>query len=360
MSHPPNQTGPQFFGAKGRYRLENLIDTGRSGTLVWKAWDTVEKESCAVKVISRPLEKKYCQREILIHMSVNHMHVIRFKDFFDWGPRLCIVMEYAPNRTLLDYVASKGTIDEEEARKYCRQIISALGHLHERGIVLRDLKLENILLDSSGNVKICDFGFAKSEVMGRSDSFLGTVDYFPPELVKGKDAAKCFWWKRKLEPYDGKKVDVWGFGVCLYTMLHGQTPFCMPNDESVLGIINRIRIADKVRIPTKTTTGNNISAECVNLLKKALAIDPADRSSIEQLRMDPWIMNSKKTEKNGVEECDLTLEKSEKSAGKIVVKLVARRDGVAAGKNRVSFSAKDVSKAIGRAAGVFSCFRSCF
>lgn len=282
------------LGPGGRYRVLDMIETGSNGTQVWTAHDTWRREICAIKVLPRPLEVKYIKREALIHSRLSHQHVVNFRGVFDWGPRLCMVMEYCPNNTLFDYIHMRGCLTEDEARKYSNQIASGLKYLHEKGIVLRDLKLENILLDKDWNVKICDLGFATSDDFSRPKSFLGSMEYFAPELIKMQDEQKvgCAFWKRgQIGNYDGKKVDTWTFGICLYAMLFGQTPFCIPT-EPPAATLHRTR-SMSFKIPSQTRNLEPISHSCRSLIREILDENPKHRLSVDSILEHEWMKQCK-------------------------------------------------------------------
>lgn len=279
------------LGPLRRYRVVEKIQEGRNGTVVMKAIDTLRGEECAIKIILRKnLEMKYTEREVLIHMSLSHQYIVNFREVFDSGPHLCIVMDYCPNNTLFDYIQKRGCLTEEEAKKYCNQIACGLKYLHGKEIVLRDLKLENVLLDSDWNVKICDLGFATSNEFSRPKSFLGTPEYYSPELIRMADNAHACLFRRRgsnIGVYDGEKVDAWTLGVCLYAMLFGQTPFSIPNEDPMVSV-HRTRLMH-YRIPTQTKSRDPISDACRNLLGKLLEENPLDRLSVGEMLQHEWL-----------------------------------------------------------------------
>ncbi|XP_036845132.1 serine/threonine-protein kinase MARK2 [Oncorhynchus mykiss] len=177
------------------------------------------------------------------------------------APLLC------PPGEVFDYLVAHGRMKEKEARAKFRQIVSAVQYCHQKCIVHRDLKAENLLLDSDMNIKIADFGFSNEFVMGsKLDTFCGSPPYAAPELFQGKK-------------YDGPEVDVWSLGVILYTLVSGSLPF---DGQNLKELRERV-LRGKYRIPFYMST------DCENLLKKFLILNPTKRGSLEQIMKDRWM-----------------------------------------------------------------------
>uniref|UniRef100_A0A6Q2ZJQ3 non-specific serine/threonine protein kinase n=1 Tax=Esox lucius TaxID=8010 RepID=A0A6Q2ZJQ3_ESOLU len=180
---------------------------------------------------------------------------------------LYLVMEYASGGEVFDYLVAHGRMKEKEARAKFRQIVSAVQYCHQKCIVHRDLKAENLLLDADMNIKIADFGFSNEFVMGsKLDTFCGSPPYAAPELFQGKK-------------YDGPEVDVWSLGVILYTLVSGSLPF---DGQNLKELRERV-LRGKYRIPFYMST------DCENLLKKFLILNPTKRGSLEQIMKDRWM-----------------------------------------------------------------------
>jgi serine/threonine protein kinase len=120
-------------------------------------------------------------------MRLDHPNIIRLYQVIDTAEELYIIMDYASGGELIDYIAAKGSLSEKEGRKFFRQLISAIDHCHLAGVIHRDLKLENMLLDENKNLVLSDFGLGRS--LQTSDqvcnTFCGTPLYASPELVSG-------------------------------------------------------------------------------------------------------------------------------------------------------------------------------
>uniref|UniRef100_A0A8C8CWQ4 non-specific serine/threonine protein kinase n=1 Tax=Oncorhynchus tshawytscha TaxID=74940 RepID=A0A8C8CWQ4_ONCTS len=180
---------------------------------------------------------------------------------------LYLIMEYASGGEVFDYLVAHGRMKEKEARAKFRQIVSAVQYCHQKRIVHRDLKAENLLLDADMNIKIADFGFSNEFTLGsKLDTFCGSPPYAAPELFQGKK-------------YDGPEVDVWSLGVILYTLVSGSLPF---DGQNLKELRERV-LRGKYRIPFYMST------DCENLLKKLLVLNPGKRSSLEQIMRDRWM-----------------------------------------------------------------------
>ncbi|MEW5304040.1 MAG: hypothetical protein WDW38_003165 [Sanguina aurantia] len=267
---------------EGHARYEKIKDLN-SGTFgfVQLAKEKATGEIIAIKFIERG-EKitKYVEREIINHRCLVHPHIIQYKEVFLTPNHLCIAMEFAPGGDMFEYVVRKNGLKEDEARWFFQQLIVGLDYCHRMGVVNRDIKLENTLLDSSPRplVKICDFGYSKHEkFQSAPGSRVGTPAYLAPEVIlttKGKT-------------YDGKIADIWSCGVMLYVMLVGAYPFERPEDkhdnQKLQKMIQRILHVDYA-IPAHI----RLSDECKNLLSRILVADPQKRISVDSIYNHPW------------------------------------------------------------------------
>ncbi|XP_053172619.1 NUAK family SNF1-like kinase 2 [Scomber japonicus] len=231
----------------------------RSGRLV--AIKSIRKEK-----IKDEQDLVHIRREIEIMSSLCHPHIITIYEVFENKDKIVIVMEYASRGDLYDYICDKRNISEREARHFFRQIVSAVHYCHQNGIVHRDLKLENILLDGNGNVKIADFGLSN---LYHGDEYLqtfcGSPLYASPEIVNGR-------------PYRGPEVDTWSLGVLLYTMVHGTMPFDGNNHKHLVQQIS----TGNYRKP------NNPSDAC-GLIRWMLMVNPERRATIEEIAGHWWL-----------------------------------------------------------------------
>ncbi|XP_042185326.1 serine/threonine-protein kinase MARK2 isoform X7 [Oncorhynchus tshawytscha] len=254
----------------GNYRLLKTIGKGNFAK-VKLARHVLTGKEVAVKIIdktqlnSSSLQKLF--REVRIMKLLNHPNIVKLFEVIETEKTLYLVMEYASGGEVFDYLVAHGRMKEKEARAKFRQIVSAVQYCHQKCIVHRDLKAENLLLDSDMNIKIADFGFSNEFVMGsKLDTFCGSPPYAAPELFQGKK-------------YDGPEVDVWSLGVILYTLVSGSLPF---DGQNLKELRERV-LRGKYRIPFYMST------DCENLLKKFLILNPTKRGSLEQIMKDRWM-----------------------------------------------------------------------
>ncbi|CAH2107592.1 unnamed protein product [Euphydryas editha] len=168
------------------------------------------------------------ERKVLA-LGTNHPYLCHLFATFQTDSHLFFVMEYLNGGDLMFHIQQSGRFPEARARFYAAEIVSGLKFLHKRGIVYRDLKLDNILLDFDGHVRIADFGMCKLQIYldKTADTFCGTPDYMAPEIIKGLKYNQA--------------VDWWSFGVLLYEMLIGQSPFSgCDEDELFWSICNEM------------------------------------------------------------------------------------------------------------------------
>ncbi|KAG7272629.1 hypothetical protein CRUP_033138 [Coryphaenoides rupestris] len=180
--------------------------------------------------------------------------VLRYS--FQTPDRLCFVMEYANGGELFFHLSRERVFSEDRARFYGAEIVSALDYLHSvKNVVYRDLKLENLMLDKDGHIKITDFGLCKEGVTDdvTMTTFCGTPEYLAPEVLEDSDY--------------GRAVDWWGLGVVMYEMLCGRLPFYSQDHEALFSLI----LTQEIRVPAA------LSPAARTLLAGLLRKDPKAR-----------------------------------------------------------------------------------
>ncbi|XP_055880742.1 MAP/microtubule affinity-regulating kinase 3-like isoform X14 [Biomphalaria glabrata] len=254
----------------GKYRLIKTIGKGNFAKVKLAKHVPTGRE-VAIKIIDKtqlnPSSLQKLFREVRIMKLLDHPNIVKLFEVIETEKTLYLVMEYASGGEVFDYLVAHGRMKEKEARAKFRQIVSSVQYCHQKHIVHRDLKAENLLLDGDMNIKIADYGFSNEFTPGNKlDTFCGSPPYAAPELFQGKK-------------YDGPEVDVWSLGVILYTLVSGSLPF---DGQNLKELRERV-LRGKYRIPFYMST------DCENLLKKFLVLNPLKRASLETIMKDKWM-----------------------------------------------------------------------
>ncbi|XP_069478456.1 testis-specific serine/threonine-protein kinase 5-like [Ambystoma mexicanum] len=219
--------------------------------------------------------KKFLPREIFsLNATYKHVNVIQLYESFRNDRRSYLILELASQGDLLEYinVASNRRIypglEEADARRLFRQIVCAVAHCHNNGIVHRDLKCENILLDDNGFVKLTDFGFASQYSMRQSlmNTFCGSVAYTAPEILMTKK-------------YNGVLADLWSLGVILFAMVTGKLPFKERQPYKMLHLIKQGLLFN-----------GPVSPDCKDLIRSLLQWKPGARLGLQQVATHCWML----------------------------------------------------------------------
>ncbi len=265
----------QLIGKKldGRYEVLQLVGVGGMAN-VYKARDVIDERLTAVKV----LREEYASNEEFVRRfkneskaiaALNHPNIVKVYDVSFSDKMQSIVMEYIDGITLKDYIDQQKIIRWKEAVHFAVQILRALQHAHDKGIVHRDIKPQNIMLLQDGTIKVMDFGiarFARSQIATITDKAIGSVHYISPEQARGEKT--------------DEKTDLYSVGVMLFEMLTGQLPFTA--DSAVSVAIQQIQ--SKPKRPRELNPSIPEGLEQITM--KAMQKDPARRyqSAAEMLR----------------------------------------------------------------------------
>lgn len=245
-------------GSFGRVRLCKYLQTGKFYAL------KILKKSEVIYL--KQVDHIKTEKQIL--ESISHPFIVNLAGSFQDEKNLYLLMEYVIGGEFFSHLRRAGRFPNDTARFYAAEIVLAFEHLHSLSTVYRDLKPENLLLDSSGHVKITDFGFAK-QVEYRTWTLCGTPEYLAPEIILSKG--------------HGKAVDWWALGILIYEMLAGYPPFY---DEDPLGIYQKI-LEGKIKFPW------HFDRHSKDLIKKLLTADLTKRlgnlkGGAEDIKKHKW------------------------------------------------------------------------
>ncbi|MEG2173864.1 MAG: Stk1 family PASTA domain-containing Ser/Thr kinase [Oscillospiraceae bacterium] len=258
---------------EGRYEIIELIGVGGMAN-VYKAIDITDEKTVAVKILR---EEYYSNEEFLRRFKneskaiavLSHPNIIKVYDVCFSNRMQSIVMEYIDGITLKEYMDQQGTLSWKETLHFMLQILCALSHAHEKGIVHRDMKPQNVMLLPDGHIKITDFGiarFARSETKTLTDRAIGSVHYISPEQARGE--------------HTDQRADIYSVGVMMFEMLTGQLPFDAESPVSVA--LKQIQL----EAPSPRSLRPDIPEGLEDITVRAMQKDPDQRyqSASEMLR----------------------------------------------------------------------------
>ena len=277
----------KYTGKKldGRYEIRELIGVGGMAN-VYHCYDTIDAREVAIKI----LKDEFLDNEDFIRRFkneskaiavLNHPNIVRVYDVSFGDMIQYIVMEYIDGITLKEYIDMQKVLDWKETVHLTTQILKALQHAHENGIVHRDIKPHNIMLLQDGTIKVTDFGiarFSSNATRTMTEQAIGSVHYIAPEQARG-------------EKTDGK-TDIYSVGVMMYEMLTGTLPF--DGDSAVT--VALMQLQAKAKRPREINP--DIPEGLEEITMKAMQKDPEDRyhsavemlSDIERFRLNPSIL----------------------------------------------------------------------
>ncbi|KAG2492832.1 hypothetical protein HYH03_008987 [Edaphochlamys debaryana] len=286
-SHCPPELQPQPATASWTIEDFALLKKLYEGSLsvVCQAQHKRSGRHVALKIYKRSrlheMERFQLAREICLHIRIVHPYVVGLFAAWKDSKYVYLALEWAPQGNMFDFLVARGgrLSEEEAARVVLRPLLAALAFLHQQHFIHRDVKLENLLLDASCNLKLADFGLAIDQKFEQANTRLGTFGYFAPEVLDCPLKKGPFDLKDTSVPGYDCRVDVWGAGVVGYEVLTGRAPF---SASSPAKIIQAIR--------TRVLEFPGISEEGKDFLRSALTRDPAARPSARQLLSHPWIV----------------------------------------------------------------------
>ncbi|GMM53114.1 putative serine/threonine protein kinase [Starmerella bacillaris] len=272
----------------GKYNLGQTIGRGEFGKvkLAWATDANGQKKQFAVKLLRQDKlndsdenqQRKVC-REMNALMACRHPHIVHLEEVLRNENYIGIILEYASGGDMYTQIYKHGRLDERSAQRLFAQLVSGVSYMHQKGVVHRDLKLENLLLDSNQNILISDFGFAnafrtKSGGFQLMETSCGSPCYAAPEVVNSS------------RHYDGRKVDIWSVGVILFTFLAGYLPFDddprNPDSEDIQ-LLYRYIASTSVKFPEW------INSESRDLLRRILVVDPERRARMQDIMAHRWL-----------------------------------------------------------------------
>lgn len=269
----------------GKYEIHNLVGVGGMAC-VYRAYDRVEDRWVAIKILKEEFSNnseflRRFRNEAKAITVLSHPNIVDVYDV-SFGDRLqYIVMEYIDGITLKQYIDQEGVIRLDEALHFTTQILMALEHAHEKGIIHRDIKPQNVMLLQDGSIKVTDFGiarFSQSETQTMTDKAIGSVHYIAPEQARGD--------------YITNKADIYSVGVMLYEMTTGRLPFVADSAVSVA----LMQLQAKPVMPRELNP--NLPRGLEQITMRAMEKNPVDRfqsagemlDDIDRFRRNPSIV----------------------------------------------------------------------
>ena len=258
----------------GPYSLRGIVGEG-TFSIVKLAYHELTKQFFACKVISIKMLKErnlegHLESEIRVSQALRHPGVVILTDLYKDENNYYVFYEFCPNGDLFSYMRERKRIPESEARAFLYQIMDSISYIHNLGIIHKDIKPENVLIDQHGYLKISDFGLSAFMKKGEMCTVAcGSLMYVSPECVTGK-------------PYDGFKADIWSVGAILFAMVTGKFPYPKKENKQLFKYVK----AGEYKIPSF------VSPQCSNLIQQLMDVNPMTRISLEDAKRHTWFFHS--------------------------------------------------------------------
>ncbi|KAH8675362.1 hypothetical protein BX600DRAFT_170679 [Xylariales sp. PMI_506] len=299
----PSDLLPRELRGAEKFNRQSVIGKGAFAT-VWKVTHLFTGEPYAAKELDKRkfmkngiLDQKV-ENEMKIMQRVHHANIVRYIDHFDWGQhQFVIVMEYIPGGDLGKLVLEVGNLEERLVKSIAKQLIDALGYLHENKITHRDVKPDNILIQSKTPlvVKLTDFGLSKMIDTEQTflKTFCGTLLYCAPEVYseyssydeKGRRVRQRDRKNVNRERYD-HAIDVWSLGGVLFYALTGVPPFPVRNGTTYTELLHHIMTNP---LNTDPLRNQRVSANGIDFITSMIDRRPETRATIAELQSHPWL-----------------------------------------------------------------------
>ena len=247
-----------------RYEIQQILGGGGMSK-VYGAMDTILNRQVAIKLIQIPPSEKQAtidrfEREVQNTTQLSHENIVSVWDVGEEDDCFYLVMEYIEGMTLSEHIKTHGALEPKTAVAYINQVLQGIQHAHEQGIVHRDIKPQNMMIDPNDTIKIVDFGIAKAlseTTMTQTNHVIGTVQYLSPEQAKGEKT--------------GEQSDIYSIGIVLYEMLTGSAPFT--GETAVSIAIKQIQ----ENVPNVTEQHADIPQALSNVILRATEKEPTNR-----------------------------------------------------------------------------------
>eukprot|EP01084_Bolivina_argentea_P288544 495254_1 len=238
---------------------------------VYLAREKHSKYITAIKVLDKKQLIKsgvehQLRREIEIQSHLRHCNILRMYGFFFDRRRVYLILEFATGGELYRELMEKGKFSEKRAAQYIREVADALNYCHGKHIIHRDIKPENLLIGHRGEIKIADFGWSVHAPSSRRNTFCGTLDYLPPEMIEGHN--------------HNETCDTWSVGVLMYELMTGRPPFEAENHHQTYKRILGVNVAFPEDMPN----------DAKDLISKLLKKNPEERIPLHKVSSHPFIV----------------------------------------------------------------------